>query len=270
MITQPIGIFDSGIGGLTVLKEIRRLLPEESLIYFGDTARVPYGTKSSQVIQEYALQASQFLLRKNVKLIVAACHSATATALPYLQSMVPVPVIGVVEPGIQNALAFPEPQRIGVIGTRSTIQSAVYQQSLQQAAPDVSVFAQACPLFVPLAEEGILEGPILDQVCHLYLSQWLQARLSVLILGCTHYPLLKNSINTFFNDQVPLVDSAIAVAEYLRNYLINHEMLNPGGISNQDEMYVSDLSPAFEETSARFLGTPLQNIQVVQLNATSV
>ncbi|MFH1009797.1 MAG: glutamate racemase, partial [bacterium] len=188
--SRPIGIFDSGIGGLTVARAIRQQLPAEDLIYFGDTARLPYGTKSEQTVTRFAQQIVEFLLRRDMKALVVACNTVSSIALPHLAQELPIPVVGVIEPGVIGALREIKKECVGVIGTLATIESNAYSRALHRQNAELDVISVACPLFVPLAEEGLLEGPIAEAIAHRYLDTFVSAGIDTLILGCTHYPFL--------------------------------------------------------------------------------
>ena len=213
-----IGLFDSGLGGLTVLQELRRALPHERFVYLGDTARTPYGAKSASTIERYSVECARFLLRHNLKFLVVACNTASAVALRQLEEICPCPVIGTIGPAVAAALAVSKTRKIGVIGTRATIASGVYERALQQigsnngASSPIEVSSVPCPLFVPLVEEGITSGEIVDQVIALYLSELRSAGVDTVILGCTHYPLLAPALQRFFGDQVSLVACSEAIA----------------------------------------------------------
>jgi glutamate racemase len=208
---RPIGIFDSGIGGLTVLAALQRRLPGERYIYLGDTARLPYGTKSAETVVRYALRAAEFLAGHGIKMLVVACNTASAAALPALEEAMAVPVVGVVTPGARAAVAGTS-GRVGVIGTESTVASGAYLRAVHALRPEVEVVARACPLFVPLAEEGWWDHPVTHEVARLYLEPFTGGRVDTLILGCTHYPLLRHAIARAVGEGVGLVDSAEAVA----------------------------------------------------------
>src|SRR5690349_3608109 len=205
---RPIGVFDSGIGGLTVVRALRELLPNESIYYLGDTARVPYGGKSAATVQRYSLEIAELLLEENCKTIVVACNTASALALPELQATMSIPVTGVIQPGAQAAVAATRNGHIGVIGTRATIKSKAYERAIQSLDEAVQVTVRACPLFVPLIEEGWLEGEITDRIVRQYLTPLLEEGVDAVVLGCTHYPLLRGAIERFLGDKVQLVDSA--------------------------------------------------------------
>jgi glutamate racemase len=216
--TRPIGIFDSGVGGLTVLAALRRTLPNERFVYLGDTARLPYGTKSAETVIRYALRAANFLVAEGIKLLVVACNTASAAALPALEEALDLPILGVVAPGVRAALASTR-GRIGVIGTESTIASEAYPRAVHAVRPQAQVTARACPLFVPLAEEGWFDHPVTQAVAREYLEPFAGGRVDTLILGCTHYPLLKRAIADAVGEGVVLVDSAEAVAAEVRGML---------------------------------------------------
>jgi glutamate racemase len=205
---QPIGVFDSGIGGLTVVRALREFLPNEKIRYLGDTARVPYGGKSAATVERYSLEITAMLLAENCKTIVVACNTASALALPRLEETIAVPVTGVIRPGAEAAVAATRNGHIGVIGTRATIRSGAYERAIRALNPELKVTALACPLFVPLIEEGWLEGEITDRVVRQYLQPMVEDGIDTLVLGCTHYPLLREAIGKFLGDRVHLVDSA--------------------------------------------------------------
>ncbi|MGI8437566.1 MAG: glutamate racemase [Chthoniobacterales bacterium] len=216
---RPIGVFDSGIGGLTVVSALRKLLPNESIQYLGDTARVPYGGKSATTVQRYSLEIASLLLERNAKVIVVACNTASALALPVLEERVPAKVIGVIAPGAQAAAAATRNGHIGVIGTRATIKSGAYERAIRALNPEVRIVARACPLLVPLIEEGWLESKITDQILMRYLQPMLDGGVDTLVLGCTHYPLLRPAISRLLGDSVILVDSAENCALAVRDLL---------------------------------------------------
>src|SRR3954463_2400722 len=218
--TRPIGVFDSGIGGLTVVSALRRLLPNESIFYLGDTARVPYGGKSAATVQRYSREIAAILLEENSKTVVVACNTASALALPNLEETLPVTVTGVINPGARAALAETKTGHIGVIGTRATITSGAYERALRALSSEVRVTARACPLLVPLIEEGWLESTVTDEIIRQYLAPLLQDGIDTLVLGCTHYPLLRHAIARVAGDKVALVDSAENCALAVRDLLV--------------------------------------------------
>jgi len=221
---QPIGVFDSGIGGLTVVSALRHLLPNESIFYVGDTARVPYGGKSAATVQRYSREIAALLLQENAKTIVVACNTASALALPDLMETLPVTVTGVINPGARAALAQTRTGHIGVIGTRATISSGAYERALRALNPDVRVTARPCPLLVPLIEEGWLESPVTDDIIRQYLAPLFQDGIDTLVLGCTHYPLLRKAIARVAGDKITLVDSAENCAKAVRDLLESKDL----------------------------------------------
>jgi glutamate racemase len=225
MNNNPIGIFDSGIGGLTVAHEIINTLPNESIVYLGDTARVPYGTRDKEVIREFALELTAHLLRQNVKALVIACNTISATCLEEIKKASPVPVIDVIEPTVLEAIQVSKNKNIGVIGTHATIESHIYEEEVKRLSPQSNVYAKACPLFVPLAEEGFLDHPSTKLIAEEYLSEFKINDIDTLILGCTHYPLLKKVIQEVVGDTVTLIDSARPTAEALQQLLVEKNLL---------------------------------------------
>ena len=223
---QPIGVFDSGIGGLTVVSALRRLLPNERIHYLGDTARVPYGGKSAATVERYSLEMAAMLLEEDCKAIVVACNTASALALSTLEANLPVPVTGVILPGAAAAAGATRNRHIGVIGTRATIRSGAYERAIRALDSAVRVSERACPLFVPLIEEGWLEGEITDRVVRQYLQPLLDDGIDTLVLGCTHYPLLRRALGKFLGQAVRLVDSAENCAGAVSN-LLEREDLRP-------------------------------------------
>ncbi len=255
---MPIGIFDSGIGGLTVFKEINNSFPETNLFYLGDTARVPYGNKSSQTVIRYSLEAGNYLYSLGIDALVIACNTASSYALDVLKREFDIPVIGVVEPGVELALRITKNRKIGVIGTQGTIRSGSYQKSLLEKA-DVEVYSKACPLFVPLVEEGMLEGSITEMIIKEYLDEIVKKGIDTLILGCTHYPLLKKSIKKLYPD-IQIVDSSQAITEYLKKHHI------PVKEESIKKIFITDESPAFENLKKILIGNiPVEKLEISQL-----
>ena len=265
-MNNPIGIFDSGIGGLTVVKQLMHLMPDERLIYFGDTARVPYGTKSKQLVQQYALQDAHFLQQYDVKMIVVACNTASASALPVLQENFDIPVLGVVTPGASSAVARTKNGKIGVIGTSATISSKAYSAEIKRLSSGIEVFARACPLLVPLVEEGWLDDYVTSLAIKKYLHDLLKARIDTLILGCTHYPVLGEAIQKIAGDEVTLIDSGKETAKAVQRMLARKGMLHTGPKLEEDRFFVSDIPAKFEEVGSRFLGKPLTNVERVDFD----
>jgi glutamate racemase len=260
---RPIGVFDSGIGGLTVLKELLAHLPGESFVYFGDTARVPYGTKSAETVLRFSRENLRLLLDRGVKSVVVACNTASAEALPLLRGECDVPVIGVIEPGVRAAVEASGSGRIGVIGTAGTIRSGAYQAGIKRLRPEAVVVAKPCPLFVPLAEEGWVDGEVTELVAREYLGVFADEDIDTLVLGCTHYPLLKPVIGRVMGATVRLVDSAVETAREMKR-VIKEESLLGGAGNGEFSVVLSDTSPAFEELGRRFLGREIPQVELVR------
>jgi len=266
MNSKPIGVFDSGIGGLTVVQSLLRRLPSENIVYFGDTARVPYGPKSPQVVREYAAQDVDFLLSKDVKMIVIACNTVSAVALDVVQKHARVPVIGVIQPGAAAAVKSSTRKRIGIIGTRATVNSNAYTHAIRQLDGEVQVFAQECPLFVPLAEEGWIDHKVTEMVAKEYLFPLKLEKIDSLILGCTHYPILKNAISTVMDGSITLIDSGEATAVEVEQLLDKHDIRNPSRQRPNLQFYVSDIPAKFAEVGERFLGQKMGRVQKAMIN----
>lgn len=264
--SNPIGIFDSGVGGLTVVKKIVSLLPNENIIYFGDTARVPYGTKSNDTVIEYAFQDAKFLLNKNVKIIVVACNTASSIALKALQDKLSIPVIGMIEPGTKLALQKTKSGRIGIIGTNATINNKAYSKELLRLDPKLKVYEKACPLFVPLAEEGLINHPATRLIAEEYLGELKEDDIDTLVLGCTHYPILAKVIQKVIGNKVELIDSGTAASFVVKDYLEGQGLLNKSNNIGLSEFYVSDLPKRFKEIAERFLGRSLEHVHKIDLD----
>lgn len=244
----PIGVFDSGVGGLTVFREIMRQLPNEKIIYFGDTARVPYGSKSKETVTRFSEQIVRFLRTFDVKCIVIACNTASAYALDELEKELDIPIIGVVKPGAKTAAEVTRNKRIGVIATEATINSHIYSEYIKELTDDVTIYGKACPLFVPLVEEGLLEDPVTDEIARRYLNELIDIDIDTLILGCTHYPLIRSTLARVMGDEVTLVNPAYETARSLAELLTELDMLNdqpPALGSNRYQFYVSDKAEKF-------------------------
>lgn len=265
MDNAPIGVFDSGVGGLTVAREIIRQLPEESMIYFGDTARVPYGSKSKDTIIRYSRQIVNFLLSKGVKAVVIACNTASALALTELQREYIVPIVGMVQPGATAAMNATKNKNIGIIGTNATIKSGQYGAYLRKLDPKVTVVTKACPLFVPLVEEGLIEDRITEDMVSRYLREFWQYDIDALILGCTHYPLLINPIQRFMGDGVTLVNPAFEVAKYLKQLLKENGMRAGKGHEAKYQYYVSDLADQFLSFADGVMPCRVDSVQTVEI-----
>ncbi|PIQ82649.1 MAG: glutamate racemase [Candidatus Omnitrophica bacterium CG11_big_fil_rev_8_21_14_0_20_64_10] len=257
---RPIGLFDSGIGGLTVVRALLKLLPRESLVYLGDTARVPYGNKSRETVIRFSTENTLFLLRHRVKLVIVACHTASSFALPLLERQFKQPLLGVVAPGVAAALAATRSGRVGVIGTAATVGSGAYVRGIRRKRPGIKVFQAACPLFVPLVEEGRLNGPVTERVAREYLAPLKRARVDTLILGCTHYPLLKGVIARVMGRGVRLIDSAEAAARQAQALLEGEGLLVAGSGRPRHRFFATDAPDHFKRFSARFLGRPARQV----------
>ena len=264
----PIGVFDSGVGGLTVVREIMRNLPDERIVYFGDTARVPYGSKSKNTVIRYSRQIVHFLEAQQVKAIVIACNTASALALDTIEKEIDLPIIGVVKPGAQMAVETTQNKRVGVIATESTIQSGLYQQLITEADPAITVYGKPCPLFVPLVEEGWTKDPITEEVARRYLAEVLDQDIDTLIMGCTHYPLLRSLLRKVVGEKVTLVNPAYETSQALRRLLCELELENPG----KDELgcqkyqfFASDGVERFNAFAHSVLPEPISDTRQIQI-----
>ena len=261
-----IGVFDSGLGGLTVIKAIQDLLPNENLIYFGDTARVPYGNKSKESIIRYSEEIIDFFIQQNVKVIVVACNTASSYALETIQKRTSIPILGVIEPGA-NALIkhYPHIKKAGVIATRATINSQAYQTLIQNKMPHLTLVSKPCPLFVPLIEEGFLNGNITECVVKEYIEYIYNQDVRHLILGCTHYPLLKEAIQKIYPHLI-LIDSSVEIAYYLKEIIEQKNIVNTNQTKGSLEIYASDVTESLKELKTLFLNNNTSNIIKVNLN----
>ena len=263
--SAPIGVFDSGMGGLTVVREMMSQLPNESIIYFGDTARVPYGPKSPDTVLRYSREIVGFLEKQGVKAIVIACNTATAHALPALREEIGIPLLGVIEPGARAAVAVTKTNRVGVIGTAGTIKSGAYEKEIKKLLPEAFVFSQSCPLFVALAEEGWTDDEVTTIIADRYLTPVAEANTDTLVLGCTHYPLLKGAIGRVVGRQVRLIDSAEETAretaEILRDGKLEAETTNQA----RYRFIASDAPEHFLRVGQRFLGSSIDRVETITL-----
>ncbi len=266
---RPIGVFDSGIGGLTVFRALSARLPGERILYLGDTARVPYGNKSPETVSRYTRECARFLLRRGIKALVVACNTASALALPSLAPELPVPSLGVIEPGAHRACRVSASGRIGVIGTDATIRSGAYRAAIRRTRPETEVTAVACPLFVPLAEEGWAESEVARLVAETYLAAFKGREIDALVLGCTHYPLLRGVIGSVLGPGIALVDSAEATASEAAEMLKERGLLADGDEATDHHFHVTDSSKRFEEVGTRFLGMPLARLEQVDITGES-
>ncbi|MDD6812733.1 MAG: glutamate racemase [Lachnospiraceae bacterium] len=269
LCNAPIGVFDSGVGGLTVAREIMRQLPNERIVYFGDTARVPYGSKSRETVTRFSRQIVRFLQTQNVKAIVVACNTASAYALDDLEKEVDIPIIGVVKPGAKAALEATRNGRIGVIATEATIGSGIYKRYIEKCDSNVNVIGKACPLFVPLAEEGLWEDPVTDEIARRYLTELIDIDIDTLILGCTHYPLLRSTVAKIMGDKVTLVNPAYETARELK------ELLEKEGLESQKrpelgtELYrffVSDAADKFQKFANSIIPYGILSAKVIHID----
>lgn len=264
----PVGVFDSGVGGLTVAREIMRQIPNEKIVYFGDTARVPYGSKSRDTVTRYSRQIVRFLQAQEVKAIVVACNTASAYALDELEKEIDIPILGVVKPGAKVAAEATKNGKIGVIGTEGTINSRIYATYIKQINENFNVIGKACPLLVPLVEEGLLKDPVTDEIAMRYLSELIDLDIDTLILGCTHYPLIRSTVGRIMGDQVTLVNPAYETARELK------EMLRAEGLLNQNEMglgenkyrfFVSDGAEKFKQFATSILKYGILSAKTVNI-----
>ncbi|HTL70273.1 MAG TPA: glutamate racemase [Candidatus Eisenbacteria bacterium] len=257
---SPVGIFDSGIGGLTVLREFRRELPAEDVVYFGDTAHLPYGTKSKETITKFSVDNVGFLQGFGVKLVIVACNTASSLSLDALKDKFTLPIIGVIEPGARQALKMTKNGRVGVIGTKATIGSGSYEAQLKKLDPSVKVYSESCPLFVPLVEEGWLDGEVTERIARTYLDPLKNFKIDTLILGCTHYPLLERVIRKTLGDKVKLVNSAEETAREAKELLGRGSLLAAKKKTSDTRFYVSDEPEQFRNLGERFLGRPIASV----------
>jgi len=263
----PVGIFDSGIGGLTVLKQILLQLPDESTIYLGDTARVPYGIRSPETVARYSFESAQFLFSKGIKILVVACNTVSSVSLESIKKIVSVPVVGVIEPGAKAAVSSTKNKRVGVIGTDATIQSESYTRAIKRIDDSVEVFGLPCPLFVPLVEEGWTEGKITEMTAERYLKNIKDKDIDTLVLGCTHYPLLKDVLSKIMGGKVRLIDSAIETAREIKVILGNFSLLKEDSCNVIRRFYVTDSPQRFISVGERFLGRKIDYIQKIELDS---
>lgn len=262
---KPIGVFDSGIGGLTVAHEIMTRLPNEEIVYLGDTARLPYGTKSPEAVLRFSRENLAFLKSKDVKLIVVACNTASALALPTLQAEERIPVIGVLDPGARAAVEVTKLRRVGVIGTTATINSSAYAKALHGIEPDIEIWSRPCPLFVPLVEEGWLDEKVTYLTARKYLEPMADFGADALVLGCTHYPLLKEVISRVVGEGVTLVDSATETANEVERLLVERDLGSVRGEDGGITVYVTDIPYMFKEVGERFLRMPMERVHQIAL-----
>lgn len=258
---RPIGVFDSGVGGLTVVGQIQNILPQEDIVYFGDTARVPYGTKSKETITRFSVENVEFLMTHDVKLVVVACNTASSLSLEFLKRCFKVPIIGVIEPGAKCAVSSTRNRRIGVIGTNATVSSGAYEKAIKKISPGNTVFTQSCPLFVPLVEEGWGEKKVAYDIAEIYLKVLKTKNIDTLILGCTHYPILRQVIKDVMGRSVLLIDSAKEVAKEARLVLDSCGLLNRRTKKGEHRFFVSDEPGRFIKIGERFLNKKIKCVK---------
>tara|TARA_B100001250_G_scaffold116873_1_gene99126 strand:+ start:1949 stop:2746 length:798 start_codon:yes stop_codon:yes gene_type:complete len=264
MDNRPIGVFDSGVGGLTVVNTLAKVLPNESIYYVGDTARVPYGNKSKASIIKFSKQITKWLIKQNCKIIVVACNTASSLALEYLKLNLSIPIIGVIDPGVKSALLITKNKKIGILGTRATINSNIYGEKLKSKDKMVSVFSKACPLYVPLVEEGFISGEIPSMISNFYLNEFKNINIDTVILGCTHYPLLSSVINKTLGSSVKLVDSGLATSDLVKNMLNKNNLLSTNKKS-EINCFVTDYTKTFEDVVERFFKTNINSINQIDV-----
>lgn len=265
MDRRPIGVFDSGIGGLTVLNELVEQLPGENFVYFGDTARIPYGTRSKETVERYFIQSARFLMTKNIKAIVIACNTATALAMKEAEEEFDVPFIGVIEPGSKGAVEASKNNKIGVIGTEGTINSESYQKNIRELRKSVEVVGKACPLFVPIVEEGWEDSDVAYITSKKYLLELKEHKIDTLVLGCTHYPALRYTINKVMGDKVTLVNPAYETAIRTKSILKDLDLLSDKTDGGWTEFYVSDDPEKFKRIGGNLLKKDINNVRKVEL-----
>lgn len=265
MDNRPIGVFDSGLGGLTVLKEIMSSMPGESIVYFGDNGRAPYGNKSKETVLKYTFQDIRFLLNQDIKMIVIACNTASACSIKQVKNTFDIPVIEVIEPGSTAAVRETKNNKVGVIGTTNTINSDVYENAIQLIDNNIQVFSKACPLFVPLAEEGWWENDIAERIAKEYLLGLKEYDIDTLVLGCTHYPILYNTINKVIGPEVSLVSSAQEVARVVKNLIAENNIARDPGVEPVYRYYTSDNVELFESFGSRILGKEIHAVEKVDI-----
>ena len=266
---RPIGVFDSGVGGLTVAREIMRQLPNERIVYFGDTARVPYGSKSRETVTKFSRQIVRFLESQQVKAIVVACNTASAYALEELEKEVDIPMIGVVKPGARAALGATKNKKIGVVATEATIHSGIYSRYIEKNDKDVSVLGKACPLFVPLVEEGLWEDPVTDEIARRYLAELIDSGIDTLILGCTHYPMLRSTVAKIMGESVTLVNPAYETARELKQLLEEKDLESehrPGLGTELYRFFVSDAADKFQRFANSILTYGILSAKVINID----
>jgi glutamate racemase len=263
MKTLSIGMFDSGIGGLTVLKEVKKLLPSEHILYLGDSARLPYGNKSPQTIIKYALESAIFLLTQGIKVLVIACNTSSALAMDILKRKLPIPVLGVIYPAALEAVQYTKTKKIGVIGTKATINSLAYRKAIKKLDPEVEVIAKPCPLFVPIVEEGLENDKVALLMAEKYLNDFHHSGIDTLVMGCTHYPVLEHVINNIMGNGITIVNTGKETAKEVKHTLETKAIINNAG-KGGCEYFVTDSPDTFKEIGSRFLGEEITHIKFLK------
>ncbi len=263
---KPIGVFDSGIGGLTVVKRITAAMPNENIVYFGDTARVPYGSKSNETVIQYSIENTQFLMEKDIKALVVACNTASSVAIPVLKQKFNLPIIGMIKSGSSYAVSETKNKKIGVIGTRATIYNKAYRKEINKINKKIEVYEIACPLFVPLAEEGWMTHKATYTIAEEYLTDLKLVDVDTLVLGCTHYPILVNVIQDVVGDKVKLIDSGVAAAIAVKKELTKLDLLTNSSSLGNVEYYVSDIPTKFKDIAQLFLGRPIEKVNRIDID----
>jgi len=258
-----VGMFDSGIGGLTVLKEVQSLLPTEHILYLGDTARVPYGSKSPQTVTKYALESALFLLTKGIKVLVIACNTSAALSLGILKKKLPIPVLGVIDPGAKEAVSHTKNKKVGVIGTKATIRSMAYERAIKRLDSGIEVVSRSCPLFVPIVEEGLEHDEVARIMAERYLAEFSKSGIDTLVMGCTHYPVLEDVIHDVMGHGVAIVHTGKETAKAVKETLESDGILNTSGRGGC-EFFVTDSPDLFKEVGGRFLEEPLKKVTFVK------
>jgi glutamate racemase len=262
-VDKSIGIFDSGIGGLTVLKEIIHRLPQEDTVYLGDTARVPYGTKSPETVTRYSFENASFLVKQEIKLLVVACNTSSAISLKEIEKALPIPVIGVLEPGARAAVKATKSKRVGVIGTEATIGSWAYPEAIKRLDHGIEVISTPCSLFVPLVEEGWTDNDVASSIAGIYLEPLKKEKIDTLVLGCTHYPLLKGIIKRIMGDSINLIDSAQETAIEVEKILLEKDLLKKASTEGKHRYFVTDAPGRFASLGERFLGFRIDDVEKI-------
>jgi glutamate racemase len=257
--SRPIGIFDSGLGGLTVAKQVMQVLPNEDLIYLGDNARVPYGGRSKEIVTKFSFENAEFLIKQNVKCIVIACNTSSALAGDELKNKLNLPVFDVITPAIDESIKETVNKKVGIIGTRGTVSSGAYGSSIKYQLSNINVFSKACPLFVPFIEEGESSSPALKMVAKNYIKELKDAEIDTLILGCTHYPMIRHLIEEEVGNNVQIIDPGITVAKTLQEYLEKNNLLNLSNTSGSRKYFVTDYTERFIKVAEMFLGHKIEH-----------